>query len=188
MRKFSARSKKRKQELKEHNLEARNERLRLKALPKVLRRLETELGNYVDFMEVYDGHLGDFTGQIIPENPVGNPFVVIHEMDLKFPHPNSLNTVEKKMYITKIEDAFLRMGFELQVSEIFIDSKHNHVSAPPFVDLNVSEMPDAAISPLYELFLYHIEDTNILNFDIFTSVNYKGITLKIKRYDNEYLC
>ncbi|MBI9066989.1 MAG: hypothetical protein JEZ09_06830 [Salinivirgaceae bacterium] len=187
MSKFSERSKKRKQELKEQNIEARNERLRLKALPKVLSRLETELGNYVDFMNVYDGYLGDFTGQIIPVEPVANPFVVIHEMNLNFPHPNSLNTVEKKMYITKIEAAFIRMGFELQVSGIFVDSEYKDFPAPPFVDLYISGIPNAAVSPLYELFLYHIMDSNIRNFDIFTSVNYKGVTLKVERYDNEYL-
>ncbi len=169
---YSKRSKKRKQELKEQNLEARNERLRLKALPKVLRKLETELNNYVDFMEVYDGYLGDFTGQIEPTEPVGNPFVVIHEMDLNFPHPNSLNTEEKKMYINKIENAFNRMGFIILYSNIEDD---------------VFELSDDGVSKLYELLLFHIMNPNIDDFDTFQSINYTGLTLTVERFDSEYL-
>jgi hypothetical protein len=162
---FSQRCQKRKQKLKQQNIEERNERLRLKALPKVLRRLETELGHYVDFMEVYDGYLGDFTGQIIPAEPVDNPFAVLHKMDLNFPHPNSLDIEQKKIFIHNLEKAFNRMGF----------------------DFDTYGISDSELSHLYHLLLYHIMIPDNHGFDIFTSVNYEGITLTVERFTSDYL-
>ncbi len=107
MSKFSEHKKKRKQEA----VEQKKERLRLKALPKPLRKLETDLWQYVEFMNIYDGYIGDFTGQAIPEKPVENPFVIINKMKLNFPHQNSLSDEQKKLYVMKIEEAFNRMGF-----------------------------------------------------------------------------
>lgn len=68
--------------------------------------LETELYYHVDFMEVYDGYLGDFTGEVIPVEPVENPFVVIYGMGLSFPHPNALSEVQKQEYVDNIKEAF----------------------------------------------------------------------------------
>jgi hypothetical protein len=162
---FSQRSQKRKQKLKQQNIEEREERLRLKALPKVLRRLETELGNYVDFMEDYDGYLGEFTGQIIPSESVDNPFAVLHKMDLNFPHPNSLDTEEKKIFIHNLKKAFNRMRF----------------------DFDTYGMSDSELSHLYDLLLFHICTPNNPNFDIFSSINYNGIKLKVERFTSDYL-
>ncbi|MDA3892084.1 MAG: hypothetical protein PF517_10520 [Salinivirgaceae bacterium] len=173
MSKYSKQSKKRKQELKKQNIEARNERLILKALPKVLRKLEKGLGYYVEFMEVYDGYLGDFTGQIIPVEPVGNPFVVIHEMKLDFPHPNSLKCEQKKMFVRKIEEAFNRMGFILHAKTVTED--------------DVFELSDAGISQLYELLLFYIMVANEDYFDNFSSVNYEGLSLIIERFNCNYV-
>jgi hypothetical protein len=108
---FKERSKIRKQKLKEKKIEARIEKRRLKALPKPLRKLETELSYHVDFMEVYDGYLGDFTGEVVPVDPVKNPFAVIHGMGLSFPHPNTLSEVQKQEYVDNIKEAFNRLGF-----------------------------------------------------------------------------
>jgi hypothetical protein len=160
---FSQQRQKRKQKLKQQNIEEREERLRLKALPKVLRQLETELGNYVDFMEVYDGYLGEFTGQIIPAEPVGNPFAVLHKMDLNFPHPNSLSSQQKKMFIDAIKEAFNRMMF----------------------DFETSKLSDVKLSHLYDLLLFHISTPNNMDFDSYTSINYNGITLIVKQYGIE---
>ena len=154
MSKFSEHKKKRKQEA----IEQKKERLKLKALPKPLRKLETDLPRYVDFMEVYDGYIGDFTGQIIPAEPVENPFAVINKMKLNFPHQNSLSDEQKMLYVIKIEKAFNRMGF--------------YFKSNLFENANQPE--------LYELLLYHIENLQKVGFDGVTSVNYKGVTLEVE--------
>lgn len=145
--------------------EAQKERQRLKALPKPLRKLETDLYQYVDFLEVYDGYIGDFTRQIIPAEQVDNPFVIINEMELNFPYPNSLSNEQKEQYVWKTSDAFKRMGFYLDT--LFLSDKE--------------------FSKMYELLLFHIENATKQAFDIFTSVNYEGITLRIERIDFEYI-
>jgi len=171
---YSKRTKIRKQELKDEKIAAQNERLRQKALPKVLRKLETELSNYVGFMALFDGYLGEFTGQIVPVEPVGNPFVILHRMNLHFPHPNSINSEQKKMYINKIEDAFDRMGFMIRYSE-----KGNE-------DF-FGGLLDASITRFYELLLFHITFLNEHDFDTFSSVNYEGVTLMVTRLNYEHL-
>lgn len=173
MSKFTDRSKIRKQEIKEQNRVARKERLRLKALPKVLRKLETEFSKHVSFMEVYDGYLGDFTGEIVPVEPVGNPFAIIRRMGLNFPHPNSLCIEQKNMYINTIEDAFNRMGFMINYFTIVAEG-------------NAFELSDAEVSQLYELLLFHIMVSKGQDFDIFSSVNYEGLTLEITRFNCDY--
>jgi hypothetical protein len=157
MRKFSEQKKKRIQEAREQRKEARKEKQRLKALPKPLRKLETDLGKYVDFMEVFDGYINDFTGQVIPEKPVDNPFIIINKMKLNFPHQNLLSNEQKELYVREISEAFNRMGF--------------------YIDLiGKTKLPE-----MYELFLYHFEKPPEQGFDILTSVNFKDITLKIER-------
>jgi len=140
-------------------IEQKEERQRLKALPKPLRKLETDLPHYVDFMEVFDGYIGDFTGQIIPAKPVNNPFVVINDMKLNFPHQNSLGNEQKVLYVKKTEEAFNRMGFYFK-SNLFENIKH----------------PE-----LYELLLYHIENIQKISFEELTSVNYNGVVLEVER-------
>jgi len=150
--------------LREQKEEDRKERHRLKALPKPLRKIKTDLHFYVDFMDVFDGYIGDFTGQIIPAEPVDNPFVIINEMKLNFPHQNSLSDEQKKQYVKEISEAFNRMGF--------------------YIDLiGKTKLPE-----MYELFLYHFEKPPEQGFDILSSVNFKGITLKIERicFENNY--
>lgn len=151
-------------QMKEARKEAQKEKQRLKALPKSLRKLETDLGLHVQFMEVYDGYIGDFTGEIIPAEPVDNPFVVINKMKLNFPHQNSLNNEQKELYVEKISDAFHRMGF-------YID----------FVDAVLNTKP----TKMYELLLFHIENPDKQAFDIFTSGNFNGVSLRIERIDFE---
>ena len=153
MSKFGAHKKKRVQEA----IEQKEERQRLKALPKPLRKLEIDLPHYVDFMEVYNGYIGDFTGQIIPTKPVDNPFVVINEMKLNFPHQNSLGNEQKELYVREIAEAFNRMGFKLKL----------------FKNTNQPE--------LYKLLLYHFDYPPVQGFDVLSSVNYKGVTLEIER-------
>ncbi len=121
---LNERAKRRKQKLKEQNIEAQKGKQWLKALPKPLRKLETELGDYVDFMEVYDGYLGDFTGEMVPVTPVKNPFTVMHGMGLNFPHPNTLNDVQNTEYVKNIEKAFSRMVFYFQHFNIFENEDH----------------------------------------------------------------
>ena len=161
MRKFSKEKKKRIRELKEQRKEAQKEKQRLKAFPKPLRKLKTELVWHVDFMDVYDGYIGDFTGQIIPAEPIDNPFAVINKMELNFPHQNSLSDEQKEQYVSKISEAFNRMGF--------------------YIDL----IGNAKLPEMYELLLFHIENTPEQGFDILTSIDFKGITLKIERLDFE---
>jgi len=146
------------QQQKENRKEAQREKQRLKALPKPLRKLETDLGFYVDFMDVYDGYIGDFTGVIIPAKPVENPFVIINKMGLNFPHPNALNIEQKNLYIEKISETFERIGFYI---EYLSDD----------------------LSKNYELLLFYIENYEKQAFDTFTSNNYNDISLIIKRID-----
>jgi hypothetical protein len=155
MSKFSEHKKKRKQEA----IEQKKERLRLKALPEPLRKLETGLWQNVDFMEVYDGYIGDFTGQIIPEKPFENPFAIINKMKLNFPHQNSLSDEQKVLYVMNIEAAFSRMGFYFK-SSLFENTKHLE---------------------LYELLLYHIEKPPEIGFDVLTSISNNGVTLEVER-------
>ena len=157
MKKISKHKKQRIRKLREQREEERKERRRLKALPKPLRKLETNLPHYVDFMEGYDGYTGNFTGQIIPSNPVDSPFAIINKMKLNFPHQNSLSDEQKKLYIEKISEAFNRMYFYLDFAQ------------------------DGKTPEMYELLLYHIENPPEEGFDIFTSVNFKGINLTIER-------
>ena len=157
MKKFSKHKKQRIRKLREQKEEERKERQRLKALPKPLRKLETDLHHYVDFMQVYDGYIDDFTGQIVPAEPVDNPFIVINEMKLNFPQQNSLSDEQKELYVTKISKAFNRMGFNLDF-------------------IGKTKLPE-----MYELLLYHFENPPEQGFDIFTSVNFKGSTLEIER-------
>lgn len=161
MKKISQHKKQRIRKLREQREEERKERQRLKALPKPLRKLETDLGYYVDFMEVYDGYIDDFTGQIIPSEPVDNPFVIIDKMKLNFLHQNSLSDDQKELYVRKISEAFNRMGF-------YIDFIGN-----------------AKLPEMYELLLYHFEKPPEQDFDILTSANFKGINMKIERIDFE---
>ncbi len=84
-------------------------------------------------------------------------------MGLGFPHPNSLNNVQKKRYIEKISEAFSRLGFYLDT--LFLS--------------------DIEFTKMYELLLFHIENSTNQAFDIFTSVNYENITLKIERINFE---
>ncbi len=126
-----------------------------------MRKLETDLYRYVDFMDVFDGYIGDFTGQIIPAEPVDNPFVVINEMKLNFPHQNSLSDEQKKLYVREISEAFNRMGFYINL----------------FGNANSPKM--------YELLLYYFENPPEQGFDILTSVNFNGITLGIERIEFE---
>jgi len=156
MKKFSKQKKKRIREAKKQREEARKEKQRFKALPKPLRRLEVELNWHVDFMEVYDGYLGDFTGEIVPATPVDSPFVVLNEMELNLPHQNSIGDGQKELYVYKILEAFRRMGFV--------------------------EFTDGAKPPeMYELLLFHIENPPDKYFDIFTSNNFKGVFLRVER-------
>jgi len=148
---------------KEHRKKERKEMLRLKALPKALRKLDAYLYQYVDFMDVYDGYIGDFTGQTIPEKPVKNPFIVINKMKLNFPHKNSLSDEQKTLYVIKIEEAFNRMGFYFKAN-LFENTKHLEI---------------------YELLCYHIENPPDIGFDVLTSVNYNGVTLGIERAEVE---
>jgi hypothetical protein len=161
MKKFSKHKKQRIRKLRKQKEEERKERRRLKALLKPLRKLETNLHNYVNFMEVYDGYIGDFTGQVIPEKPVDNPFAIINKMKLIFPHQNSLTDDQKELYIRKISEAFNRMGFYLDL-------------------IGKTKLPE-----MYELLLYHFENPPEQGFDILTSVNFKGITLEIERIEFE---
>lgn len=92
--------------------EAAKERRRLKALPKPLQILETELDIYVDFEEVYDGYINDFTGQERPLEIVGNPFWILKQMGVELPDVKTLNSEQIKLYLSKIQDAFERMYFD----------------------------------------------------------------------------
>ena len=161
MKKFSKQKKKRIQEARKQREEARKERQRLKALPKPLRKLETDLHYFVDFMEVYDGYIGDFTGQVIPAEPVENPFVIINEMKLGLPHQNSIGDEQKELYVYKISEAFDRMNFYVDFTE------------------------DAKPPEKYELLLFHIENPPDKYFDIFTSDNFDGIALRVERIEFE---
>ena len=163
MKKFSKQKKKRIREAKEQRLKTRKERQRLKALPKPLRKLELELHWHVDFMEVFDGYIGDFTGVVIPAKPVDNPFAILNEMKLGLPHQNSIGDEQKELYVNKISEAFDRMGF--------------------FIDFTNYAIP----SVKYELLLFHIENPPEQYFDILTSENFEGIALKIERiYEKNY--
>ncbi len=115
MKKFSKEKKKRIREAREQREEARKEKQRLKALPKPLRKIETDLQYFVDFMEVYDGYIGDYTGQIIPSEPVANPFAIINKMKLGLPDENSIGDEQKEEYVFKISEAFNRMGFYINM-------------------------------------------------------------------------
>lgn len=92
--------------------EAAKEKRRLKALPLPLRQLETELDFYVDFEMVYDGYIGDFTGEIRPSEPVNNPFWILKQMDIKLPDIQTLKREEVVLYNTKITEVFERMYFD----------------------------------------------------------------------------
>lgn len=161
MKKISKHKKQRIRKLREQREEERKERRRFKALPKPLRKLETNLHQYVKFTEVYDGYIGDFTGQIIPAEPVDNPFAIINKMKLIFPHQNSLSDDQKELYVRKISEAFNRMGFYIE----FIGN--------------------AKLPEMYELFLYHFEKPPEQDFDVLTSAIFKGINMKIERIDFE---
>jgi len=159
MSKYSERGRIRKKMLKEQNKERQREKQRLKALPKVLRKLESDLDTYVEFMLVYDGYIGGFTGDLIPVNPVDNPFAIIHEMGLDFPAQNSLTEEETKLYIEKISEALNRMCFDFY-----------------------SDSPE-----IYELLLFHIENLSSEIFGSFTSLKYKNSSLEIRRIDSSDL-
>lgn len=161
---FNKRSKRRRQKLKEQNIEAQKEKRRLKALPKPLRKLETELGDYVDFMEVYDGYLGDFTGEVIPVDPVKNPFIVIQDMGLNFPHPNTLNDVQKAEYVHNIAKAFDRMGF-------YFDG------AAPF---------ENKLPLNYEQVYYFIENPPEADFVKATTLKTDEISINFERFDHDH--
>ncbi|MDA3818556.1 MAG: hypothetical protein PF486_14330 [Prolixibacteraceae bacterium] len=159
---FNQRSKIRKQKLKEQNIEAQNEKRRLKALPKTLRKLESELCYHVDFMEVYDGYLGDFTGEVVPVEPVKNPFSVIRDMELNFPHPNALSEVQKQEYINNIKKAFNSLGFFIEdatpfecVSPLNYTQLFNFIENPPKVDYwHITTLKTDDISITIERFDY----------------------------------
>ncbi len=163
MGKFSKEKKDRIQRNREKREEEKKEKQRLKTLPKPLRKLETDLGFYVDFMAVYDGYIGDFTGQIIPAEPVNNPFVIINEMELNFPHQNALNKEQKEQYVLAISEAFRRMGFYINLSE------------------------NDKISELYELLFFYIITPTESKFNSITTINYKGNTVNIEKIElNKY--
>jgi hypothetical protein len=164
MEKFTKQKMLRIRKLKEQREEARKERQRLKALPKPLRKLETDLHYFVDFMEVYDGYIGDFTGQLIPAKPVDNPFVILNEMKLGLPHQNSIGDEQKEIYDFKISEAIDRLGFYIDFTK------------------------DAKPSEKYELLLFHIENPPDKYFDILTSEYFKGIALRVERIEFEDNC
>lgn len=83
-------------------------------------------------------------------------------MKLNFPHRNSLSNEQKELYVREISEAFNRMGF--------------------YIDL----IGKIKLPEMYELLLYHFEKPPKQGFDILTSVNLKGITLKIERINYEY--
>lgn len=161
---FKERSKIRKKNIKTQNKADQKEKQRLKALPKPLRKLEKELGDYVDFMEVYDGYLGDFTGEVIPVDLVKNPFAVIHGMGLNFPHPHSLNDVQKAEYVHNIEKAFERLGF-------FFDC------TTPFANETQLE---------YEQLYYFIENPPEAVFENRTGLKTDQFSINIERLDRDY--
>ena len=164
-----ARREKWKQKNRKLRMEARKEykkeQQRLKALPKPLRKLEIDLRLHVDFMEVYDGYIGDFTGQVVPVEPIDNPFTLINKMEINFPHPNSLNDEQKEQYVWKIFETFKRIGFYVELIN-FIKK------------INSDKM--------YKLLLFHIENPTNKAFDIFNSVNYEDTSLKIERINFDY--
>jgi hypothetical protein len=161
---FKERSKIRKQKMKEQNKADQKEKQRLKALPKPLRKLETELQNHVDFMAVYDGYLGDFTGELVPVDPVKNPFTIIHGMELNFPHPNALNEAQKAEYVYNITNAFNRLGFDTLTNNTWDD-------------VNILD---------YELVLYFIENPPEIVFDYQTTLKKDDLLLCIERLSFEY--
>ena len=147
----------------EQNDVAKNERQRLKKLPKPLRKLETELWKFVDFMDVYDGYIGDFTGQTVPVESVNNPFVIINKMELGFPNPNGLSNEQKILYVSCIEDALNRMGF-------FIDDFFMHKEE---------------LSKFYNHMYQIIEKPSMQNRVNEISVEFNNVLLKIYRSNYE---
>lgn len=161
---FKERSKIRKQKLKEQNIDSQNEKRRIKALPKPLRKLKTELCYHVVFMEVYDGYLGDFTGEVVPVEPVENPFAVIQGMGLSFPHPNALSEVQKQEYVDNIKETFNRLGF-------YIEDTTSFECKPPLK---------------YTQLLNFIENPPKVKFEYRTILNSDDNPITIERFDYDH--
>ncbi|ALO17056.1 hypothetical protein L21SP5_03445 [Salinivirga cyanobacteriivorans] len=142
---------------------AQQEKKRLKALPKALRKLEAELNQHVEFLKIYDGYIGDFTGEIIPVEPVKNPFDVLNQMELNLQHPNALNADMLKQHILAIDDAFSKMGF-------FINP--------------ISKTEDMH-ADVYELLYFFINNPPKENFDRQAELTYKNNSIIIERDDSD---
>ena len=135
-------------EMEDAKKEAQKEHRKLKALPKPLRKLETYLSDYVEFMEYYDGYLDDFTGDIIPAEPVDNPLAILHKMDLNLPPPNELTDEITKLFVEKITEAFDRMYFRLSYSIIGVYTAKEAYKLLLFYINNPSEYCSGKLKPV----------------------------------------
>lgn len=142
--------------------ERRAEKQRLSKLPKPIQQLEKELDIHVDFMMVYDGYIGDFTGEIIPAEPVVNPFIVLNRMELNLPHQDKLNKEQKKQYVDKILEATEKMGFSDNV----------------YANENYEE--------LYGLLFYYIENPPAGEFEDIENLKTSDISIQFIRNERPY--
>ncbi len=154
-----------KDRIHQEKVHIQKEKKRLKELPKALRKLETELSQHVEFMEVFDGYIGDFTGEIIPVKPVKNPFVILNQMQLNLQHRNALNNKTLNHHIIALEEAFNKMEFYL----------------------DLMSLPETSNAEQYELLYFYINNPPKKDFELQTKLNYENLILTIERSDRNDL-
>jgi len=152
-----------KDRIHKEKIQIQQERKRLKELPKALQKLETELSQHVQLMNVFDAYIDDFTDEIIPVKPVKNPFVILNQMDLNLQHRNALNIESLNQHIIALDQAFSKMGFYLELVAL----------------------TETATAELYELLYYYINNPPKEDFELQITLNYNNLSLTIERCDRE---